>query len=67
LGPGYRIYFGKDSDQLVILLGGRNKKRQDRDIADAKVAWSEYKARKRAEQKRSCNEGISKVEAEKRK
>ena len=22
-GPGYRIYFGKDGDALVILLGGR--------------------------------------------
>ena len=27
-GPGYRIYFGKDGDTLVILLGGGTKKRQ---------------------------------------
>jgi putative addiction module killer protein len=27
-GPGYRIYFGKDGDRLVILLGGGKKKRQ---------------------------------------
>ena len=26
-GPGYRIYFGKDGDKLVILLGGGTKKR----------------------------------------
>lgn len=26
-GPGYRIYFGKDGDRLVILLGGGTKKR----------------------------------------
>ena len=26
-GPGYRIYFGKDGDALVILLGGGTKKR----------------------------------------
>ena len=26
-GPGYRIYFGKDGDTLVILLGGGTKKR----------------------------------------
>jgi putative addiction module killer protein len=42
-GPGYRIYFGKDGDQLVILLGGGTKKRQNQDIEDARAAWREYK------------------------
>ena len=28
-GPGYRIYFGKDGDRLVLLLAGGTKKRQD--------------------------------------
>lgn len=46
-GPGYRIYFGKDGDQLVILLGGGTKKRQNQDIEDAKAAWREYKALKK--------------------
>lgn len=46
-GPGYRIYFGKDGDQLVILLGGGTKKRQNQDIEDAKAAWCEYKALKK--------------------
>ena len=31
-GPGYRIYFGKDGDQIIILLGGGTKKRQQNDI-----------------------------------
>ena len=35
-GPGYRIYFGKDGDRLVILLAGGTKKRQDADITAAK-------------------------------
>ena len=35
-GPGYRIYFGRDGDRLVILLAGDAKKRQDADIAAAK-------------------------------
>jgi len=48
-GPGYRVYFGKDGDRLVILVGGGTKKRQDRDIAAAKRAWKDYKRRKRAE------------------
>ena len=30
-----RIYFGKDGELLVILLGGGTKKRQRRDIAAA--------------------------------
>jgi putative addiction module killer protein len=46
-GPGYRIYFGRDGDRLVILLGGGSKKRQDQDIVDAKAAWQEYKHRKK--------------------
>jgi putative addiction module killer protein len=46
-GPGYRIYFGKDGETLVILLGGGTKKKQSRDIEDAKVAWREYKHRKK--------------------
>jgi len=48
-GPGYRIYFGKDGDRLVILLGGGTKKRQQKDIETAKDLWQEYKRRKREE------------------
>ncbi len=48
-GPGYRIYFGKDGDMLIILLGGGTKKRQQRDIEVAKTLWREYKQRKRQE------------------
>jgi putative addiction module killer protein len=36
-GPGYRIYFGKDGDTLVILLGGGIKKSQQKDITTAKT------------------------------
>ena len=45
-GPGYRIYFGKDGETLVILLGGGTKKRQQRDISAAIAAWQDYKRRK---------------------
>lgn len=48
-GPGYRIYFGKDGDRLVILLAGGTKKRQDADITAAKKYWQDYKRRKRHE------------------
>jgi putative addiction module killer protein len=36
-GPGYRIYFGRDGDSIVILLGGGTKKRQNKDIQDAQA------------------------------
>ena len=48
-GPGYRVYFGKDGDVLVILLGGGTKKRQDRDIATAQMRWKDYQKRKSQE------------------
>lgn len=46
-GPGYRVYFGKDGDTIVILLGGGTKKRQSRDIEVAQGHWQQYKTRKR--------------------
>ena len=46
-GPGYRVYFGKDGETLVILLGGGTKRRQHRDIQDAIAKWQDYKRRKK--------------------
>ena len=46
-GLGYRIYFGRDGAQLVILVGGGSKKRQASDIAMSKKRWIEYKGRKK--------------------
>lgn len=48
-GPGYRVYFGRDGDRLVILLGGGTKKRQQRDIITAQALWQDYKRRKAQE------------------
>ena len=46
-GPGYRVYFGRDGDTIVILLTGGTKKRQQRDIDAAKAYWRDYKLSKR--------------------
>ena len=46
-GPGYRVYFGRDGEELVVLLAGGTKRRQQRDIDQAKAYWADYKARKR--------------------
>ena len=45
-GPGYRVYFGKDGEALVILVGGGTKKGQADDIARAHERWTDYKRRK---------------------
>ena len=47
-GPGYRIYFGKDGERIVILLCGGSKQRQQNDIERAKEYWREYKQQKRS-------------------
>jgi putative addiction module killer protein len=46
-GPGYRVYFGKDGERLVIVLGGGTKKRQQHDINTALTNWQDYKRRKK--------------------
>ena len=48
-GPGYRVYFGKEGDTLIILLGGGTKRSQQQDIETARELWREYKRRKRRE------------------
>ena len=48
-GPGYRIYFGKDGETVVILLAGGTKKRQNEDILAAQKHWNDYKERKAKE------------------
>jgi putative addiction module killer protein len=47
-GPGYRVYLGRDGTELIILLAGGTKKRQQADIERAKALFAEYKARKAA-------------------
>ena len=47
-GPGYRIYFGKDGESVVILIGGGTKKRQQQDIATAPDVLGRLQAEKEA-------------------
>jgi putative addiction module killer protein len=46
-GPGYRVYFAQDGIDLVILLEGGTKKRQNEDIGMAQQRWAIYKVRKK--------------------
>ena len=42
-GPGYRVYFLKRGEALIILLGGGDKSSQASDIALAKAVASRWK------------------------
>lgn len=46
LGPGYRVYYGREGSTIIILLGGGSKRRQDADIAAALQRWRRYKQTK---------------------
>ena len=48
-GPGYRVYFGRHGEALIILLGGGTKQRQEQDIAAAQERWADYKRRKKGQ------------------
>ena len=41
-GPGYRVYFVRRGDTVVVLLCGGDKRTQDRDIRSAKRHWREF-------------------------
>lgn len=41
-GPGYRVYYGEQGNNIIILLCGGNKDSQERDIIKAKKYWKDY-------------------------
>ena len=41
-GPGYRVYFGEEAGNIVILLLGGDKSTQTQDIQTAQGYWKEY-------------------------
>lgn len=42
-GSGYRIYFGKHDQVIIVLLVGGDKGSQERDITKAQKYWLNYK------------------------
>ena len=44
-GPGYRIYFGREQQRLIILLCGSTKSGQKKAIRQAVSLWKDWKNR----------------------
>jgi putative addiction module killer protein len=55
-GPGYRVYFGKEGELIIILLGGGTKQRQQNDIKRALERWEDYKLRKKQHKEKKQEE-----------
>lgn len=45
-GPGYRIYYGREGEKIVVLLIGGAKGTQSKDIQKAQEYWQNYRSRK---------------------
>lgn len=44
-GPGYRVYFSRLGQVIILLLSGGDKRTQQKDIKRAKAYFEDYKAR----------------------
>ncbi len=44
VGPGYRVYFGRRSEVVYLLIAGGDKATQTRDIARAIAVWRKVKS-----------------------
>ena len=47
VGAGYRVYFGRYGQRVILLLCGGDKNSQASDIRTAKALWAEWKQRQR--------------------
>jgi putative addiction module killer protein len=45
-GPGYRVYYGRHGDSIILLLCGGTKNAQSRDIKKAKALFEIWKTSK---------------------
>lgn len=44
-GPGYRVYYAKAGKEIVLLLIGGDKRRQQADIETARSYWKDWQER----------------------
>lgn len=41
-GAGYRLYFGREGNKIIVLLVGGDKASQNKDVKLAQSYWEEY-------------------------
>ena len=46
-GSGYRVYYGKENQQVYLVLCGGDKTTQSKDIERAKLYWRNHKQRRK--------------------
>lgn len=46
MGPGYRVYYARAGQTIVLLLCGGDKRTQDADINRAVAYWQDYQRRR---------------------
>jgi putative addiction module killer protein len=51
-GPGYRVYYARAGERIVLLLLGGDKRKQNADIKRAKEYWHDYQQRTKTQGKR---------------
>lgn len=56
-GPGYRIYYITEGNELIILFAGSDKSDQQKMINLAKNYWTDYKLRQSTETASSVSAG----------
>ena len=44
-GSGYRVYYGEDGEEIILLLCGGDKSSQAKDIKKAHFFWRDYLVR----------------------
>ncbi|MES2262046.1 MAG: type II toxin-antitoxin system RelE/ParE family toxin [Pseudomonadota bacterium] len=44
-GPGYRVYYARSGEKLLLLLIGGDKRKQQADIATAIAYWKDWNRR----------------------
>lgn len=42
-GPGLQVYFGRRGREVIVLLGGGDKRTQSRDVKAVQRLWMEFK------------------------